>query len=85
MHLQLNIFCCAEDVCPILSQFDKEVVGAWTDTTINMIGSVVTYTCNDGYLFPDRTRVKERVCQVNGTWSEKPEDCIRKSVLAELM
>ena len=39
---------------------------------INSVGAVATYTCNDDYfLMGDR----ERVCQLNATWSGSPPTC----------
>lgn len=64
-----------EDLCPGMHSADLEVHHAWFDTTLNTRGSVVTFTCQDGYLFPDGNRIKSTTCLAGGVWSDVIEDC----------
>ncbi|XP_025081258.1 uncharacterized protein LOC112556450 [Pomacea canaliculata] len=38
-------------------------------------GLNVTYTCNEGYEFPDLSRNMTITCQQNNEWSQQPPDC----------
>ena len=44
----------------------------------------VTYTCTDGYVFPDGNSTKVLLCQLNGRWNDTITDCVKGLFLMEL-
>ena len=42
------------------------------DASITTIGSVATYSCNNGFLI---SGVSQRICQTDGFWSESAPSC----------
>lgn len=69
------------DICPPVYPPEYEVPFAWFDKTDNGIGANITFTCQGGYLYPDRTRIKTMECLSGGVWSELPPACERKRKL----
>ena len=42
------------------------------DASITTIGSVATYSCNNGFLI---SGISQRICQTDGFWSESAPSC----------
>ncbi|XP_067935075.1 sushi, von Willebrand factor type A, EGF and pentraxin domain-containing protein 1-like [Watersipora subatra] len=66
---------CVADICPPLNLYEMEIDNAWANKMENSVGEIVTYTCNNGFLFSDGERVKQLECLPGGTWSENPGSC----------
>ena len=47
---------------------------AYADTPLNTFGTVATYTCVDGYRYPDNDTIKEFEC-TNSGWDPAPTPC----------
>ncbi|XP_013401853.1 sushi, von Willebrand factor type A, EGF and pentraxin domain-containing protein 1 [Lingula anatina] len=62
---------CTEKPCPAV----PPVTNAFTDTNTTTQGTVVTLTCQPGFLYPDGTSSKTVTCQSDSTWTAMPASC----------
>ena len=53
--------------------------GEFTLSSSNIVGSIATYTCNEGYRF--NTTATSRTCQLNEMWSMEDVQCEKGWIL----
>jgi hypothetical protein len=51
------------------------VIGAVTSTDATAVGTVVTYTCHQGYRLDNGLNRQTMKCTTSAQWSHVPQDC----------
>ena len=47
------------------------------------VGDLVTYMCDEGYMFEDSSKTRSIVCDIGGIWNDLGGGCVKSQVNGE--